>query len=68
MLQDPNVESYVAEKIKPLQKQIKELKAEIKKLHQLNKSAVANKVCNCGNKLTEKELFYQTCLKCDKTV
>lgn len=24
--------------------------------------------CDCGNELTEKELFYETCLKCEKTV
>jgi len=35
MLQDPNVERYVADAIKPLQKQIKELKAEIEALKQV---------------------------------
>ncbi len=24
--------------------------------------------CTCGNILTEKEIFFQTCLQCDKTI
>lgn len=35
MLQDPNVERYVANAIKTLQEQIKELKAEIEALKQV---------------------------------
>ncbi len=35
MLKDPNVERYVAEAIKPLQKQIEELKTEITNLRQV---------------------------------
>ena len=47
MLQDPSVERYVADAIKPLQKQIKELKAEIEAIQQvknLNIPAVINRV------------------------
>jgi len=29
---------------------------------------VSNSVCSCGNKLTEKEIFYETCLVCMATV
>ena len=54
MLQDPNVERYVADAIKPLQRQIKELKAEIKALKQvknLNIPAVIKSVCEkCGKR------------------
>ena len=53
MLQDPNVERYVADAIKPLQKQIKELKAEIEAIQQvknLNIPAVMGELTcdNCG--------------------
>jgi hypothetical protein len=27
-----------------------------------------HKICECGNELTEKEIFYETCLKCCKTI
>lgn len=27
-----------------------------------------DKKCNCGNDLTEKEIYYETCLKCGATV
>jgi hypothetical protein len=30
------------------------------------KPNVIRSVCDCGNELTEKELFYETCLKCEK--
>ena len=49
MLQDPNVERYIADAIKPLQKQIKELKAEIEAIQQvknLNIPAVIKSVCD----------------------
>ncbi len=29
---------------------------------------VIKSVCKCGNELTEKEIFYETCLKCDRVV
>lgn len=32
------------------------------------KPDVIKSVCKCGNDLTEKEIFYETCLKCDRTV
>lgn len=66
MLKDPNVEQYVADAIKPLQKQIKELKAEIETLKQA-KSLHLQVVCdNCGSHPT---IIYQTtsgrfCEKC----
>jgi hypothetical protein len=31
------------------------------------KPIVIRLVCVCGNKLTEKELFYETCLQCGET-
>lgn len=40
MLQDPNVERYVENAIKPLQKQITKMKAEIKALKEANKNFV----------------------------
>lgn len=35
---------------------------------QLTIPDVSNSVCSCGNKLTEKEIFYETCLVCMATV
>lgn len=29
---------------------------------------VIGSVCKCGNQLTEKELFYETCLQCNDVV
>ena len=40
MLQDPNVERYVENAIKPLQTQITKMKAEIKALREANKNFV----------------------------
>ena len=34
MLQDPNVERYVANAVKPLKKEIKQMKAQIEALNQ----------------------------------
>lgn len=53
MLQDPNVERYVADALKPLQKQIKELQSQIKELQQvknLNIPAVIGELTcdSCG--------------------
>ena len=42
MLQDPNVERYVQERIEPLQEQIKELQATIFKLMQANNLHLQN--------------------------
>lgn len=33
-----------------------------------NTPVIKPQVCDCGNDLTEKEIFYETCLKCDKEV
>ena len=59
MLQDPSVERYVADAIKPLQKQIKELKAEIEAIQQvknLNIPAVVNWVA-VTDRLPEEKKF-----------
>lgn len=32
------------------------------------KPDVIKSVCKCGNELTEKEIFYETCLKCDDSL
>jgi len=65
MLQDQNVERYVAGAIKPLQKQIKELKTEIKGLRQVktcNKPAVINQ---CEHNNTEfKNIRCNVCEDC----
>jgi hypothetical protein len=38
------------------------------KVKKLNKPVVSGQVCKCGNDLTDKEIFYKTCLKCDAEV
>lgn len=38
------------------------------KIKKLNKSIGMRLVCKCGNDLLEKEIFYETCLKCGGTV
>jgi hypothetical protein len=35
---------------------------------ELQKSNVKKRFCKCGNELTEKEIFYETCLKCDNPI
>lgn len=37
-------------------------------LPQLKQADVIRSVCKCGNQLTEKELFYETCLQCNDVV
>jgi len=34
----------------------------------LPQTDVSGQVCNCGNELTDKEIFYETCLKCGENV
>jgi len=34
----------------------------------INKVVVSDQVCKCGNDLTDKEIFYETCLKCLRDV
>lgn len=38
------------------------------KVKKKNKPIVNDRICKCGNDLTEKEIFYETCLKCDGEV
>lgn len=32
------------------------------------KTDITNKRCSCGNAVTDKEIFYETCLKCGNTL
>lgn len=45
-----------------------EYKAIKKKLNQDEVSNNVVTVCSCGNKLQDKEIFYETCFECGKTV
>jgi len=43
-----------------------DLEKDLKNLDEATVEQV--EVCECGNTLTDKELFYETCLKCEKTI
>lgn len=45
-----------------------DLMCKVKKLNKLSQDSDNNYFCKCGNKLTDKELFYETCLKCNKEI
>jgi hypothetical protein len=58
MLQDPNVERYVANAVKPLKKEIEQMKAQIEALNQaLRIHDVVGRseqlVCSCGSRLVK---------------
>jgi len=68
MLQDPNVERYVEEAITPLQKQITEMKAQIKELMlaknivvQANVSRRENRCDGCGCRIDHDKIICHKC-------
>ena len=74
MLQDPNVERYVTERLQPLQEQIKELQAEVFKLMQAKNLHLQNVIrqsdplfcpkCNSTQRIDNDNDANYTCSRC----